>query len=384
MRRLRWGWMLALLAQACASEHGDDCADTPGTACIWAGTGQAGLNGDGHPLRQSRMYWPIDLEFTPDGTAYVLDWNNHLVRRVTSEGMFETVVGDFVGDGAPMKADATSAGAPGTEVSLNHPTDLQVHDGRVLVAAWHNHKLREFDPETGRVTVMAGSTPGFGGDGGPERAALFNQPKAIVFDQDANLFVLDQRNQRVRKIAADGTISTIAGTGTAGFNGDGGTPEAAQLSFQTGPNPQPSGALAVDAEGRLYIGDGLNHCIRRVDFTAELIETIAGTGDVGYTGDGGDPRDASIGEVRDLEFGPDGRLYVADADHHVIRAIDLEQGRIDTVVGTGADPAPGDRHVEGLPAVRTPLQRPMGIAFDPDGNLYVADSFNNRILKVWR
>lgn len=385
--RLRWGWAFAALGwlvPACAAQTDEPCPSTSGTACIWAGTGTPGLNGDGHALRESRLYWPIDLEFTPQGTAYVLDWNNHLVRRVTAEGTFQTAIGNFVGDGAAMQGDAAEGGAPGTDVSLNHPTDLQVHDGALVLAAWHNHKLRRFDPDTGRVTIIAGGGPGYKGDGGPMLSAQFNQPKAIVFDQDSNLYVLDQRNQRVRKISADGTISTIAGTGMSGLDGDGGPAQLAQLSFQTGPNPQPSGALAVDDSGRLYIGDGLNHCIRRVDFDSGMIERIAGTGDDGYLGDGGDPLQARIGEVRDLEFGPDGRLYVADADHHVVRAIDLQAGRIDTVVGNGAEPKAGDQHIEGRPALETPLQRPTGLAFDPEGNLYVADSFNNRILKVWR
>jgi sugar lactone lactonase YvrE len=365
-----------------SSEH---CSREPGIACIWAGTGDPGFNGDGHALRESRLYWPIDLEFAPDGTAYVLDWNNHLVRRVSEQNTFETMIGAFVGDGAPGMADAMPPGALGTEVSLNHPTDIQItRDGMVVLAAWHNHKIRTLDPESDQVNVIAGSRPGFAGDGQAARMAQFDQPKAIVLDRDENLYVLDQRNQRVRKLAKDGVVSTVAGTGTSGFLGDGGAPIAAQLSFETGPNPEPSGGLALDDAGRLYIADALNHCIRRIDFEADLIDTIAGNGQDGYDGDGGDARAALLGEVRDLELGPDGRLYFADTDHHVIRALDLEQNRIETVAGTGQEPAPDDPGIEGRPAIETPLKRPMGIAFDPEGNLYIADSYNNRILKVWQ
>jgi sugar lactone lactonase YvrE len=376
------GFVPACAAEA--SDASDTCANTADAVCIWAGNGTPGLNGDGHALRDSRLYWPIDVEFAPDGTAYVLDWNNHLVRQVTAAGTFQTVIGNFIGDGAEGGADATSEGVAGTEVSLNHPTDLQFQDGTIVLAAWHNHKLRRLDPQTGRVTVVAGSAPGYSGDGGPLQVTKFNQPKAIVFDRESNLYVLDQRNQRVRKIAADGIVSTVAGTGMSGAQGDGGPAQSAQLSFQTGPNPEPSGALALDAQGRLYIGDGLNYCIRRVDFDTGVIERIAGTGDEGYFGDGGDALQARIGEVRDLEFGPDGRLYVADADHHVIRAVDLESGQIDTVVGTGAEPRSGDARTEGRPALQTALNHPTGVAFDREGHLYVADSFNNRILKVSR
>jgi sugar lactone lactonase YvrE len=375
-----------VFAMAC-SNGGDasteHCSREPGTACIWAGTGDPGFNGDDQALRESRLYWPIDLEFAPDGTAYVLDWNNHLVRRVSAKGTFQTMIGAFVGDGAPGMADAMPAGAIGTEVSLNHPTDIQIaRDGTVVLAAWHNHKIRTLDPESDQVNVIAGSRPGFAGDGQEARTAQFDQPKAIVFDRDENLYVLDQRNQRVRKLAKDGLVSTVAGTGISGFLGDGGAPVAAELSFEAGPNPEPSGGLALDDAGRLYIADALNHCIRRVDFETNVIETIAGSGQDGYEGDGGDARDALLGEVRDMEFGPDGRLYFADTDHHVIRALDIEQGRIETVAGTGQDPAPGDALIEGRPALETPLKRPMGIAFDPEGNLFIADSYNNRILEV--
>jgi sugar lactone lactonase YvrE len=377
------GLVFAMACSAADDPSSEDCAPEPGTACIWAGTGESGFNGDGHALRESRLYWPIDLEFAPDGTAYVLDWNNHLVRRVSEKGAFQTMVGAFVGDGAPGMADAMPPGALGTEVSLNHPTDLQIaRDGTVVLAAWHNHKIRTLDPESDQVNVIAGSRPGFAGDGQAAHMAQFDQPKAIVFDRDENLYVLDQRNQRVRKLARDGVVSTVAGTGISGFFGDGGAPISAQLSFEAGPNPEPSGGLALDDAGRLYIADALNHCIRRVDFETNTIDTVAGNGLDGYDGDGGDARAALLGQVRDLEFGPDGRLYFADTDHHVIRALDLEQARIETVAGTGEEPAADDARIEGRPARETPLKRPMGVAFDPEGNLYIADSYNNRILKV--
>lgn len=376
---------LVVLGSACGVGDDSDCPSAPGTACVWAGTGEPGLNGHDLPLEQTRLYWPLDLEFAPDGRAYVLDWNNHLVRRTTRDDHFETVIGDFVGDGAPEMADGAAPGADGRTVSLNHPTDVQIgRDGLVYIAAWHNHKLRTFDPKTNRVTVIVGDAPGFAGDGGPARDARLNQPKAIVFDDAQRLYVLDQRNQRVRRISEDGEISSVVGNGTAGFAGDGAAPSEAQLRFEAGPNPEPSGGLALDAAGRLYIADGLNHCIRRVDFADDTIETLAGTGDDGYTGDGGDAREARLGHVRDLELGPDGRLYFADTDHHVIRAIDLDSGEIDTVVGTGEESLAADSGSDGRAALDTPLRRPMGLAFDPEGNLYVADTFNNRILKVWR
>lgn len=364
-------FVFALLACGC---------DEAGRAYVWAGSGAPGFDGDGRAIAESRLYYPLDVEFAADGRAYVLDWNNHRIRRVTPDGTFETVVGFFIGDGDEEQQDLT-VGAPGETVSINHPTDLMFEpDGTLVFAAWHNHKLRRFDPRTGLVRVQGGRGPGFRGDGGPVADALFDQPKSIVRAADGSVYVLDQRNERIRKIAPGGTITTVAGTGTKGYAGDGGDPRSAQFHFDDGTNPQPSGALALGPDGRLYVSDGANHRIRRIDFAANTIETIAGTGTTGPLGDGGPAIAATFDDARDLEFGPDGRLYVADTGHHAVRAIDLKTGQITTIAGTGRAGA-GEA---GGPAGEVALSHPFGIAFDAEGDLYLADTFNNRILRVVR
>lgn len=376
--------LFSAVAVACSGEDEGPpaCAEAPGVACTWAGiTRDYGLNGDGRHRTKTRLYWPEDVEFAPDGTPYLLDWNNHLIRRVRSDDTIETVVGSFVGDGPPNQEDLTPPGADGLTVSLNHPTDIQfLPDGTLLFAAWHNHKLRTYDPSTGLVLVMCGKGAGYAGDGGPASGALFNQPKHIALAPDGSIYVLDQRNFRIREIAPDQTMSTVVGTGVKGFGGDGGPPLDAQLDFEAGGNPEPSGALALGPDGVLYVSDGLNHRIRKVDFASGTIETIAGTGAPGFSGDGGPATQAQIDNVRDLEMGPDGRLYLADSENDRIRAIDLGSGTIETVVGTGAEGTAGD----GLPALEVELFRPFGIAFDAEGALYVSDTFNSRILKVPR
>jgi hypothetical protein len=376
MRRLFLCAGLAVAVSGC----GGECKEVSGNACVWAGTGELGDNGDKKHRLETRLYWPIDVELAPDGTPWVLDWNNHKIRKVVNDE-FVTVVGDFLGDGPPDQSDLTPAGADGLTVRLNHPTDIQfLPDGTFEFAAWHNHKLRKVTTD-GRVTVTCGRGGGFGGDGMLAGATtLFNQPKAIVRAADGTTYVLDQRNFRIRKIAPDGMVSTVVGTGTAGFAGDNGPPLMAQLKFEAGGNPEPSGALALDSAGNLYISDGLNHRIRKVDFTANVITTIAGTGEAGFSGDGAAATSAQINNVRDLELGPDGRLYLADSENHRIRAIDLSSGIIETVVGIGTNGEKGD----GLPAKEVELDRPFGIAFDKDGNLFVSDTFNSRILKVKR
>ena len=356
------------------------CSETPGSICTWAGTGEAGWDGDGQPLLESNFYWPIDLTITPSGRFYILDWNNHRVRYVTAESTLRTVIGtDFVGDGPYDLSDQVSPGAPGTTVNLNHPTHLlALPDGTLLLTAWHNHKLRSYDPSTGLVLVLRGAGAGFAGDGGPAEETLLNQPTQTVLGPDGSFYILDQRNQRVRRIAPDGTLSTVVGTGEAGFGGDGGSPLGAQIQMPSGTNPPPAGALAFDSEGRLYISDALNNRIRRVDFQLDLIETIAGNGQAGFSGDGGPAIDASLNNPRGIVFGPDNRLYVADEFNHRVRAIDLTTGTITTVAGNGLAAFVGD----GGPATTSSLNRPAGLEFDAVGHLYIADTYNHRIRRV--
>jgi DNA-binding beta-propeller fold protein YncE len=336
------------------------------------------------------MYWPMDVSFAPDGRAYVVDWQNHRVRRVGIDGRFETVMGnDGIGDGPPDLSDLHAPGAPGTSVELNHPTDVDfLPDGRVVVAAWHNHKVRILDPVTGLVTVLIGRGPGIvgdpkgNGDGGPAEMALLNQPKSVVVDAAGGILVTDSRNQRVRRIAPtpDHTITTVAGLGgPAGLSTDPGPCLEAKFFMQRqDENPEPGGNVALDATGRIYLADTYNDRVRRIDPATGIIETIAGTGVPGYAGDGGPAIAAQLKRPRDVELGPDGRLYVADTDNERIRAIDLATGVITTVAGGGAR-EPGDG---GLAATEAKLHRPFGLGFDAAGALYVADTFANRIWKV--
>ncbi|MBM4357350.1 MAG: hypothetical protein FJ096_04495 [Deltaproteobacteria bacterium] len=360
------------------------CEEKSGVACIWAGqTNALGFNGDGKHRLDTFLYWPVDMEFASDGTPWLLDWNNHYIRKVRPDQTIESVVGSFLGDGAADGSDAVEPGAPGLEVSLNHPTDIVFLDERtMLFAAWHNHKIRKLDLETGNVVIVYGKGPGYGGDGGAVADVRLNQPSKIALDADQNLFIVDQRNQRVRRISADGaTIETYAGNGSKGFTGDQGPAKDAQIEFEAGPNPEPSGAIAVrESDGVVFIADTLNQRIRRIDADG-TITTIAGNGTKGYGGDGGPATDAQLANVKDLELGPDGRLYLADTDNNRIRVIDLDVGIIDTVAGKGTQ---GSADANGVAALDLELSRPMGLAFDQAGALYVSDTFNARILKLPR
>ncbi len=377
MRHTAMVLIVAAALAGCGSDEPQECSGDPGVACVFAGTGELRLGPDGLAPEETHLYWVADLEFAPDGTPYILDWNNHLVRRVV-DGKVETVIGDFVGDGPPDMGDLMAPGAPGLTVNLNHPTDIQFDaQGRLVLCAWHNHKIRVWDPATGLVTVMAGRGGGFRGDDAPAGAmTLFNQPRAIAYAPDGSLLILDQRNFRIRSIGTDGVVHTIAGTGMAGFSGDDGPALMAQMKFEAGGNPEPSGGLTVDGDGTIYVADGLNHRIRRIS-TDGMITTIAGTGEAGFSGDDGPALMAQLSNPKDIEL-HDGSLYVADTDNNRIRAIDLETGVITTVAGNG-EQGTGE---EGQLAIETALHRPLGIAFDAAGALYVADTYNSRVLRV--
>lgn len=368
------------------------CTNEVGSICTFAGNGGSAFSRDGTDRLQAALYWPFDIHFLDSGRRVFLDWNNHLVREILPDDTLKTLVGtDFVGDGPADLSDLTPQGADPLTIDLNHPTDIEVFpNGDILFNAWHNHKLRVIDHETGRVRVLIGRGADFRGDGGPAKDALLNQPPHGVFDANGNYFLIDQRNQRIRVIYEFATrreeaiIDTILGNGTRGFNGDGLASEVI-VNFPTGPNPEPSGGITIDGAGNIYFSDTLNHRVRRIqfcssDFKCGVVTTVAGIGSPGLSGDGGFAVEAQINYPQDLEIGPDGNLYIADTNNHVVRVVNLGTGTIDTVAGTGVKGYAGD----GGPVQQAQFNRPFGIAFDAAGDLYISDTFNGRIRKVKR
>ena len=338
-------WLLgALLGAGCQGSAPPRSMTSPpcggaGSICTWAGTGDPAFIEDGAAARETALYYPLDVEFAPGpgGLGYILDWQNHRVRMVGADGLVKTVIGtDEIGDGpgAGSGLDELDApGVPGTKVNLNHPTDIQfTPDGETMfLAAWHNHKIRKYDVASQLLQVTCGRGPGFAGDGGPASTALMNQPKGIVLDGAGDLLVVDTRNFRVRRIAAEtGQIDTVAGIGMRGSAGDGAAPLEAQFSFQQGldvnggdggDNPEPGGAIAMDGQGRLYIADTENHRIRVVDLKTGIIDTVVGNGTAGYGGDGGPARDAALHRPWGIAFDGAGDLFVADTFNNRIRRV---------------------------------------------------------------
>jgi len=386
-RTLLATFAVALLG--CGDNDTDARCDISGAACTWLGVpGQTGFMPDGQHRLNTVVFWTMDTLFARDGSVYFIDWNSHAVRRVVNDYV-ETIVGwtdpPIPGDGdlADPMAERSPDGDLGTNIQLNHPTDLlELSDGGILFMAWHNHKLRTIDPSNMHVRVYAGSGPGFAGDNGPVGAALFKTPIRIAKDEHDNMYIVDQQNQRIRRV--DGktqVITTIAGDGKQGYIGDGGLASQAEINLQQGSNPEPGGGIAY-RDNVLYISDTDNNCIRAIDLATGIINTIAGDGEPGYHGNNIPAVEAKLFHPHDLEIGPDGDLYVADTDNNLVRAISLRDGTIRNVVGTGLGGYDGLE--EGRPALHTRLNRPFGIDFDPQGNLYVSDSLNSRILRVAR
>lgn len=373
---------LSLTSFACDTGNGDDgdelapivpCDPAPGRICTLAGTGEAGLGGEKLDPRQTDLYLPQDFTVGPDKRGYIVDWNNHRIRRINADGTTESVVGTGeLGD---------AQDGEGAYSNLNHPTHMSVApNGKFIIAAWHNSKLMEFDPATTELTTICGNgMRSFGGDGGPAKDALLDLPTSTAFDADGNMYITDQANQRIRVVDIDGIINTHVGTGMAGFSGDDGPAIDAQIKLPGGQSAPPAGRIAIDKDGNLYIADSANNRIRKVD-TAGMITTIAGTGKPTFGGDGGPATAASLARPSDVEVDRDGNLYIADTDNSCVRKID-PAGVISTIAGKCGQPGySGD----GDDAGSSLLDRPYGVALDDAGNIYIADTHNHRIRVIYK
>jgi sugar lactone lactonase YvrE len=272
----------------------------------------------------------------------------------------------FAGTGAPAYSGDTG---PATAAALNMPQGVTV-DGPngVYIADAENHRVRLVAPD-GTIRTVAGiGTPGATGDNGQATAAQLFSPASIAMDGSGGFYIADTGNHRIRRVFANGIIVTVAGTGTPGFSGDGGFATAAQLNFPSG--------LAADAAGNLYISEYGNHRIRKLD-GAGLISTIAGTGVAGFNGDNQPATTAQLNSPRGLSLDTAGNLLVADFNNHRIRKL-TPGANITTVAGTGAAGFSGD----GGPATASQLQSPSGVAVDSQNSIYIADYGNHRIRKL--
>ncbi|WAS92161.1 NHL domain-containing protein [Nannocystis punicea] len=358
-------------AASSACDRGDErCLPGPGKICTFLGTGEAGLGDDGLDREDTQLYLPQDLTFAADGRPYVLDWNNHRIIAVEADDTVVQVVGTGELGDAP-DGDAL-------KTNLNHPTHLSNSpDGKLIISAWHNSKIIEYDTKAGTLTTICGNgMRSYGGDGGPAKDAILDLPVATAFDAAGNMYITDQANQRIRKVGVDKVIDTFVGNGMAGFSGDEGPAAGAQIKLPGGQSAPPAGRLAIDGAGNIYLADSGNNRIRKID-PEGVISTYAGNGDPTFGGDGGPALAASLSRPSDIDLDPDGNLYIADTDNSCVRKVDTK-GVITTVAGQCGSPGYGG---DGGRAAAALLDRPYGVEFE-DGLLYIADTHNHRIRVV--
>jgi sugar lactone lactonase YvrE len=260
-------------------------------------------------------------------------------------------------------------GAPAVNASLSNPDALATDSkGNLYIVDLLNQRVRKIDP-AGVISTLAGNgRAGYSADGTAGQQASINHPQGVAVDASGNVYFSDTRNHLVRKISAAGVLSTVAGTGKRGLSGDGGPAVNAALDGPAG--------LAVDPSGNIYIADCANHTIRKVT-SGGVISTLAGTGRVGFAGDDGPAAGASLSYPLAVALDAAGNLYIADTANQRIRKIN-GQGIITTIAGNGQAGFSGD----GGLAIVAALNRPQGIATDPAGNLYIADTANKRLRKV--
>ena len=281
-----------------------------GIVTTLAGTGLAGFGGDDGPATSGMLFYPHGLALDASGNLLISDNGNHRIRRVAAgTGVITTLVGNgfarFGGDGGP----ATSA-------NLQNPVS-QTFDssGNLLIADQYNHRIRRVAAGTGIITTLAGTGfADYGGDGGPATSAALRFPYGLAMDGGGNLLIADRVNHRIRRVSLDtGLISTVAGTGTSGFSGDGGPATSASLDGLH--------TVIVDDSGDMLIADTGNQRIRRVAAGSSIISTLAGTGLRNYGGDGGPATSASFDIPIGLALDASGNLLIADHHNHRIRVV---------------------------------------------------------------
>jgi sugar lactone lactonase YvrE len=363
------------------------CPPVSGTLCTVAGTGLAGDGKDALAPRQTWLYAPVDIAFSPEGKLVVVDWNNHRIRALGNDGRLHIVAG--VGELAP-EALEDEVGA-----RLNHPTDVTFDpQGRMVIAAWHNSRIKRLDMRTLALEDIAGTgARNYSGDGGPALTCELNLPASVLYDPAGNLYVSDQANQRIRRIDLTGMITTIAGSGKRGFAGDGKPAAEAEFALPVGQRGYPAAHIARASDGSLYLADTENNRIRRIGPDG-IVSTVAGRGSYGARGDNGPAVEAELAYPVDVAIGPDNALYIADTENNCVRKVVGDT--ISTVAGlcgsctTSLDEAcrcPSTDAAcigDGKLATEARLKRPSGIAFDGQGNLYIADTLNHRIRIVYR
>jgi uncharacterized protein (TIGR03437 family) len=350
------------------------------------GNGEFGFSGDGGPAVSASLL-PNGVAVDASGNLYIVDVSNYRVRKISPGGIITTVAGNgtpgLSGDGGPATSASLSLNssflASGLVPLGVAPCGVAVDaSGNLFIADTNNNVVRKVSA-SGIITTVAGNgvfgLGGFGGpatgDGGPATAASLGKPSGVAVDASGNLFIAETASNRIRKVSPSGIITTAAGNGYFGFAGDGGPAPSASLDLPTG--------VAVDGSGNLFIAEYGNERIRKVS-SSGIMTTVAGNGTSsfsgGFSGDGGPATSASLNVPTGVAVDPSGNLFIADQSNNRIRKVSPD-GVINTFAGGGSSGL-GD----GGPATSASLSYPVAVAVDASGDLFIADSFDNRVREV--
>ncbi len=328
-----------------------------------AGNGVPGYAGDGGPAGKAQVNNPYGLTIGPDGALYFCEVDNHVVRRMDlGTGILTTVAGNG-------QSGYSGDGGAATDARLNQPYEVRFdRDGNMYFVEMRNHLVRRVDRKTKKISTVAGTgVAGFGGDGGTALRAQLRQPHSITFDLKGRLLICDIGNNRVRRLdLRTGIIETYLGTGEKQPTKDGAPIRGTPVN---GPR-----AIDLDPEGNLYLALREGNAVYKIDPKEGRFQLVAGTGEKGYSGDGGPGKQARLSGPKGIAYAPDHSLYLADTESHTIRRIDLKSGIITTVVGNGVrgDGPDGD-------PLQCQLARPHGIFVHGDGVVYIGDSESHRV-----
>jgi len=332
-----------------------------------AGNGTYGTTGNGGQATLAEEENAEIVAVDASGNFYISGDGSHTVRKVkVSTGVITVVAGNGT-------SGNTGDGGAATAAELDYPQGVAIDaSGNIYIADFYNANIRKVNGSTGIITTIAGNgTSGYNGDGGPATAAELYYPFGVAVDASGNVYIGDLKNNRIRKITAStGIITTVAGNGTLGYSGDGEQATAAEINY-----PQ---IVILDASGNIYIADQENNRVRKVTVSTGIITTIAGNGIGGYAGDGGQATAAELSYPTGLAFDGSGNLYIGDQNNKRVRKLTAFTGIITTIAGTGTSGYSGD----GGAATAAKLSFIDGVAVDKFGNIYIGDTGNNRIRKI--
>ncbi|MBV8845553.1 MAG: SMP-30/gluconolactonase/LRE family protein, partial [Bryobacterales bacterium] len=327
----------------------------------FAGNGSVGFSGDGNSATGAQINRPSSVVVDSSGNVVFTDSLNYRIRKITTSGTISTVVGNGI-------TSYSGDGGAAQNALLSAPAGVAVAPGGIVYIADTNNQRIRMIAANGTISTVAGNgTPGFSGDGGAAASAQLSFPSGLAIDNAGNIYFSDTASQRVRKISG-GNISTVAGNGNSGYAGDGGLATNAQLNSPIG--------LALDGAGNLYIADFSNQVVRKVT-PGGGISTLAGTGIAGYAGDNGQAAQAQLNGPAGVTVDSSGNVYIADSGNHVIREV-TPNGTITTVAGNGFAATSGD----GGPATSASLAIPASVVIDQQGNLFIVDASANRVRVV--